>query len=736
MNLLVDIVLDSGALSFALRDVTAGGYRVTSDGKKRITSDGSYRRISASIPYRGDLMEDIEITKSLPDVFFGVEQTEPVHIRLMNVDNGLDDTWETITAADELRGREVLIRDEDLQLLARGKITGYNMDDVFSIAVNLRDDESLETLLPPAVVTTDEFTTMALDIGFPISICFGHAKDIPLRNIQNNLADDHYDYLIGYGTLESLWIDHENNRGVKRKDVLVNTSEYIFYDGSQVSPYPGYAFLRFVKEQKDFSGGYYTLTADVKGMEMDGETAERNFANVIKELLTNTTWGLGQDVDTDSFTAAAAALPVASWMCDGAVTAQQKTRDVLDDLLFVARSSIELNKTGKWEITVDGEQSSVASFGEHDGYFDNCEITSMSITPVDASTKRGVIKYDQKEINLDIQDFGADKAYLMPFVTENVTAKKVLSYIYGRQKYADKKISMNCDLEAKDRKCGEIIEITSPARALTASEYRIISTTKKLAGYSMRCEAYDSHIFDDQTIADPAAQAVSPVAQGLRSFAGTSFNAENLINVSYDFDGSGHIGRAPEISWDANGNITMPSGIITTIATDVVLGRASAGPGAVEELVCTAFGKSLIAAANAAAGRSVMGALGNVVEDITPEAGGEFNFLTHAAGFTLRAVTGSGGSTTIDWRTGNTWRFTFGGNNEFLAFTAPTNKVTTLLLAIKQDAEGGRDITWPDTVTFLGTAPAISDGIAAKTIIVSFYWDGATYWGQATPWET
>lgn len=46
---------------------------------------------------------------------------------------------------------------------------------------------------------------------------------------------------------------------------------------------------------------------------------------------------------------------------------------------------------------------------------------------------------------------------------------------------------------------------------------------------------------------------------------------------------------------------------LTASATDVVIGRSTAGAGAVEEIACTAFGRSLIAAASAAAASTILG---------------------------------------------------------------------------------------------------------------------------------
>ncbi len=51
-----------------------------------------------------------------------------------------------------------------------------------------------------------------------------------------------------------------------------------------------------------------SISADGKGLELGGTIAERNFATILKNILSNATWGLGDSVDNASFAAAATAL--------------------------------------------------------------------------------------------------------------------------------------------------------------------------------------------------------------------------------------------------------------------------------------------------------------------------------------------------------------------------------------------------------------------------------------------
>ena len=124
------------------------------------------------------------------------------------------------------------------------------------------------------------------------------------------------------------------------------------------------------------------------------------------------------------------------------------------------------------------------------------------------------------------------------------------------------------------------------------------------------------------------------------------------------------------------------------------------------------------------------GGISDIVEDTTPELGGELDAGAHTIGFTQQTATGDG-TTTIDWKLGNKFKFTFGAQNETFTFTAPSNPCNILLMMV-QDGTGSRTVTWPATVKWpSGTAPTLTTG--ANTIdIVSFYYDGTNYYGVAS----
>ena len=118
--------------------------------------------------------------------------------------------------------------------------------------------------------------------------------------------------------------------------------------------------------------------------------------------------------------------------------------------------------------------------------------------------------------------------------------------------------------------------------------------------------------------------------------------------------------------------------------------------------------------------------LSNVVEDTTPQLGGELDCGANSIGGTVQTATGDG-ATTIDWKLGNMFSFQFGAFNETFTFTAPT-KPGTFILKLVQDSVGSRTATWPASVKWAGgTAPTLTTTATTGTDIITLFYDGTDY---------
>lgn len=109
----------------------------------------------------------------------------------------------------------------------------------------------------------------------------------------------------------------------------------------------------------------------------------------------------------------------------------------------------------------------------------------------------------------------------------------------------------------------------------------------------------------------------------------------------------------------------------------------------------------------------------------------EFDLGAFSIGGTAQSATGDG-TTTINWGTGNMFNFQFGAFSETFSFTAPTNP-GTFILKLVQDGTGSRTATWPGTVKWPeGTAPTLTTTATTGTDIITFYYDGTSYFAVST----
>lgn len=103
----------------------------------------------------------------------------------------------------------------------------------------------------------------------------------------------------------------------------------------------------------------------------------------------------------------------------------------------------------------------------------------------------------------------------------------------------------------------------------------------------------------------------------------------------------------------------------------------------------------------------------------------------HAFGDSTEVDNGNSGTAdTIDWGSGNFQKSTMTGNCTY-TFTAPPVKGRYQLMLV-QDGTGSRTATWPAAVKWPGgTAPTLSTA-ASSIDIITFYYDGTSYYGVET----
>jgi hypothetical protein len=162
-------------------------------------------------------------------------------------------------------------------------------------------------------------------------------------------------------------------------------------------------------------------------------------------------------------------------------------------------------------------------------------------------------------------------------------------------------------------------------------------------------------------------------------------------------------------------------------ATDRLLGRSTAGAGAIEEVICTAAGRALIDDADAAAQRTTLGVvIGTDVQayDADTAKTDVVQSFTAAQRGSITALT-DGATITPDFALANNFSVTLGGNR---TLANPSNQTAgqSGAIVITQDGTGSRTLAYGSNWKFPGgTAPTLTTAANAVDV-VAYYVESAT----------
>lgn len=497
----------------AIHHITDDAYRVATS--FYVSGDGTVYNPGLSFPDYAD---------ELSDVFYGIQNSGNITLSIdLTAYGTIYRTFLYHVQNHEMRGRTVTLTryDPDIGELSGedtdyvGIIESYEYTDTtLTINVKIEDDPIFDKLLPSQLVTTDLFDATAVDVGRPINIPIGHCRDVPLLNIKNDTTTDTYEYLIGYGPIEGLWAG--TGLGVKRDGVLVNEAEYTFVNGT-------YAKLVFAVEQKDFSGSFHNLTADVKGKLMySSTTATRDFPTVARFLLEDPLLCMGDayGVNPDSLLAAAVHMSAITWKCDINIGGDQKAaKDWIADIFSYTPLTMYRSYTGEWVFNIDRETLPSHYFGYRDGYYENCKVLRNYVTSASEALKQCTIQYgfassEDGELHYEItagvyyptseKEFGIDKTIQLKAVREHVTAKEILSRVVNINEYSHKWIDIETNTDGKTVRKGDVLRLYS-AYPDTYQDYIVHSTNRNFSGeFAFSCRVYSDLLYENHlSIEDP-----------------------------------------------------------------------------------------------------------------------------------------------------------------------------------------------------------------------------------------
>lgn len=472
-------------------------------------------------PYHGRLLENPTVDRSLMNVFWGFTEVSTVKLTLTNTDGYLTPL---LTGAD-LREQPIIIKRYDVasgtlveELRARISTIGL-ADGELVITADSPALTLFEQQIPKKKIAVTEFPK-AVDVGKVIPIIFGNAEKVPAVYVNDDVLTNTYDYIIGPGTLtvSAVYRTRQDN-----SFETAGTQEYTV----STTDYPGYTSIRFPLRQVDFNNNFHVIYVDVA-------SDSRNFVNAIEDILTDTTWGLGQTVDTGTFTTAKQDIDDLGLYCDGAITGEGQAQDVLNSLMIVRGMRLGFSAAGEWTIVVDKIPPSVSMRlrdGAGDGERNILRAGTRSLVPARNAVSKYFVHYrfdPVKDAFLFTQQrivsgIGKEKNLDAPFIRDHVTADKVCDYLGKREKYSQETCDFDVTQEARQMIEGNLVMVSYTPCAYNDTIVEIREAEKKLELIRLVVSAWDQSIYvyepgtipDDSVVSTPLGPLVLPRPGGL-----------------------------------------------------------------------------------------------------------------------------------------------------------------------------------------------------------------------------
>jgi len=249
-----------------------------------------------------------------------------------------------------------------------------------------------------------------------------------------------------------------------------------------------------------------------------------NPAVVIKEILRNTVWGLGETVDETTFDLAATDLTDASVSLDTACNyalasdrQQRVARDVLPELLGLRGMWLDKSETNAWELNVDKAPlfSQLRTFGLGDGFYNNiARLVSHIRTPLTQAVKMLKLRFRKKgrtrssegvmsylaatdyelQVNCGVLSVGSTRVEANPWLQRVAHAARVVYYRATRLRGEDESVAILCGFEGRNVTLNEVVRLIVPTSQIDG-DYRVTGYDRSLHATTLRTVGYDAAMF-------------------------------------------------------------------------------------------------------------------------------------------------------------------------------------------------------------------------------------------------
>lgn len=245
-----------------------------------------------------------------------------------------------------------------------------------------------------------------------------------------------------------------------------------------------------------------------------------NPADVIREILVNTTWGLGQTVDETSFTTAASAytavgLGTAINAALGGDRQQRQAGQIMRELLALYGGRLTKTSAG-WALTVDSAPSAAAvTFGVDDGTFNNVKrVETNGKRPLSEAIKTLHLRFGPAGRIKTALDYGtaylpgnysfvitaaclavgSEQTIISPWLRYSSHAQRVLAYASKAIKYGDQQPVIVVGQEARVVGIGDLVNYINVTDGVNAT-FRVWRIERRLADIRLSLAGYNAAQF-------------------------------------------------------------------------------------------------------------------------------------------------------------------------------------------------------------------------------------------------
>jgi len=445
--------------------------------------------VSSPVQYTRRLLSAGTIKDALQDNYSQFQSLSTTTITLDNLDNAI----KVIHDAENLRGKTVVIKKVDLDTDTVLKSVSFTVEgasftqEKATFSLERSELDIWHVNHPKSKFNLTDHPDIpdgANILGKGVPKYYGEVKNVPCFYTQADLINDKYYYEIQGSVSES--IDN-----VYRDGILVDVGEYTKYLDSS-----GITEIVFDLEQKNFQGGLYTITADIKGQKPSGTYSE-NPVTCFKHWLEN---DVGVTCNATTFTAAETVASSLNLKVGGGFLNETEAIDLREQWKLTCRGAEFTKGASGWEIVIPVYESSTDVDLTDSNFSYSGEGESKASSFVNNITVSYYYDYAGNSYLKTSEAtcakaYGTDKEYKLQLVNDDETASRICQYIRNNFLYGDETLEGETGRDGATLIEGKIVGLTTIKPALSDARYRIKTITRNKSNIKLLLSTYSNSIF-------------------------------------------------------------------------------------------------------------------------------------------------------------------------------------------------------------------------------------------------